>query len=77
MKRILLDVNVVLDVLLDPKPHADASSFVWAAVERGHLKGWLAAHGVTTIHYLVRNARGMSAARSTVDDLLCAGRGES
>jgi hypothetical protein len=49
MKRILLDVNVVLDVLRDRKPHADASSFVWAAVERGHLKGWLAAHGVTTI----------------------------
>ena len=70
MKRILLDVNVVLDVLLDRKPHADASSFVWAAVERGQLKGWLAAHGVTTIHYLVRNARGMAAARDTVDDIL-------
>jgi hypothetical protein len=53
MKRILLDVNVVLDVLLDRAPHADASSFIWAAVERGHLNGWLAAHGVTTIHYLV------------------------
>ena len=70
MKRILLDVNVVLDVLMDRRPHANVSSFVWAAVERGHLKGLLAAHGVTTIHYLVRSARGVGAARSAVDGIL-------
>src|SRR5258706_2503335 len=70
MKRILLDVNVVLDVLVDRKPLADDSSCVWAAVERGHLKGWLAAHGVTTVYYLVRSARGRAAARRTVDDIL-------
>ena len=70
MKRILLDVNVILDVLLDRKPHADASSLVWAVVERGHLKGLLAAHGVTTIHHLVRSARGRAAAGRTVDEIL-------
>ncbi len=54
MKRILLDVNVVLDVLLDRKPHADASAAAWAAVETGTAEGLLAAHAVTTIHYLIR-----------------------
>ncbi len=54
MKRVLFDVNVVLDVLLDRKPHADASAAAWAAVETGTAEGFLAAHAVTTIHYLIR-----------------------
>jgi predicted nucleic acid-binding protein len=58
MKRVLFDVNVVLDVLLDRKPHADASAAVWAAVEGGIAEGLLAAHAVTTIHYLVRKELG-------------------
>ena len=54
MKRLLIDANVVLDVLLDRKPHVEASTAAWAAVETGIAEGLLAAHAVTTIHYLVR-----------------------
>lgn len=57
MKRVLLDVNIVLDVLLDRAPFAEASSEVWAAVEQGEAEGLLSAHAVTTLHYL--NARGV------------------
>src|SRR5438876_11637654 len=32
MKRLLLDLSVVLDVLLDTRPHVTASAAVWAAV---------------------------------------------
>ena len=49
MKRALFDVNVVLDVLLDRKPHVEASAAAWAAVETGAAQGLLAAHAVTTI----------------------------
>jgi predicted nucleic acid-binding protein len=52
--RILFDVNVILDVLLDRKPHARASSSVFAAVETGAAEGLISAHAVTTIHYLIR-----------------------
>ena len=52
MKRVLVDVNVVLDVLLDRQPHVEASAAVWAAIETGSSEGLLAAHAVTTIHYL-------------------------
>ena len=58
MKRILFDVNVVLDVLLDRKPHAVASAAAWAAVETGMAEGPPAAHAVTTIRYLVRKDTG-------------------
>jgi len=70
MKRILLDINVILDILLDRKPHVTASSVVWTAVETGQAKGWVPAHGLTTIHYLVRKVRGAAAARRTVESIM-------
>lgn len=70
MRRLLLDVNVVLDVLLDRAPFADASSAVWAAVESGQAEGFLAAHAVTTLHYLNAKSVGARMARETTDALL-------
>lgn len=70
MKRLLFDVNVVLDVLLDRKPFADASSAVWSAVERGDAKGLLSAHAVTTLHYLNAKAVGIRMATETTEALL-------
>ena len=70
MKRVLLDVNVVLDVLLDRKPFADASAAVWAAVERGEAEGCLSAHAVTTLHYLNAKEVGAKMAHETTEALL-------
>ncbi len=52
MKRVLVHVNVVLDVLLDRRPLAESASAVWAAAEEGAAEGVLAAHSGTTLHYL-------------------------
>ena len=70
MKRILLDVNVVLDVLLDRRPYADAASAVWSAVEEGRGEGLLSAHAVTTLHYLNARAVGSRMAGDTTEALL-------
>ena len=70
MNRLLVDVNVVLDVLLDRQPHSVASSAVWAAIERGLAEGFLAAHAVTTIHYLVRKELGEPKAKRTLRAIL-------
>ena len=70
MKRILLDVNVVLDVLLDRRPFANASSAVWSAIEEGTAEGLLSAHAVTTLHYLNARAVGGAAAGETTEALL-------
>ncbi len=58
MKRVLVDTNVILDVLLDRQPHADVSVAVWAAIEEGRAEGYLAAHSITTIHYLIQKQKG-------------------
>lgn len=70
MKRLLLDVNLVLDVLLDRRPHVDVASLVWGAVEEGRAEGLLSAHAVTTIHYLNARVVGPKAARETTEALL-------
>jgi predicted nucleic acid-binding protein len=70
MKRILFDTNVILDVLLDRRPYVEASAAVWAAVETGISEGMLAAHAVTTIHYLVRKERGSVKATRIVAAIL-------
>ena len=70
MKRILFDINVVLDVLLDRQPYAEASAAAWAAVESGISEGMLAAHAVTTIHYLVRKEMGNIKAKRIISAIL-------
>ena len=70
MKRLLVDTNVVLDVLLDRQPHAETSVAIWAFVEAGRWEGFLAAHAITTIHYLVRKELGMVRKRQLITLIL-------
>ena len=70
MKRVLFDINVVLDVLLDRKLHAEASSAAWTVVEAGIAVGLLAAHDVTTIHYLVRKQMGAAKTKRMMEAIL-------
>jgi len=68
--RLLFDMNVVLDVLLDRKPFVDASSSAWEAVERGDAEGLLSAHAVTTLHFLNAKTVGVRMATETTEALL-------
>lgn len=70
MTRVLLDVNVVLDVLLAREPFVLHASALWSAAERGSIQALVPAHGVTTIDYLARRAGGAALARQVVRDTL-------
>jgi predicted nucleic acid-binding protein len=70
MKRALVDTNVVLDVLLNRQPFVEGSRAVWTALETGLAEGLLAAHAVTTIHYLIRKELGSAKATRTVAAIL-------
>ena len=70
MKRVLFDTNVILDVLLERRLHAETSASAWAAVETRKIEGMLAAHAVTTIHYLVRKEQGNLKAKRILSSIL-------
>jgi len=52
--RVLVDVNVILDVLARRDPFFTDSAKVWYFIESGQVEGYVAAHTITTIHYLLR-----------------------
>jgi predicted nucleic acid-binding protein len=68
--RILIDTNVILDVLLDRKPHVQASAALWTVLENGVSRGMLATHAVTTIHYLIRKEAGSAKATRAMASIL-------
>ena len=70
MTKVLFDINVLLDVLLDREAHAEASAAAWASAEGGVSEGLLAAHAVTTIDYLISKELGAAKARRIVSAML-------
>jgi predicted nucleic acid-binding protein len=68
--RVLLDLNVVLDVLQRREPFYTASAQVLALAEAGQLEGGVAAHSITTLFYLLAKDRSPQIARVAVGDLL-------
>ena len=72
MRHPLVDLNIVLDALLDRPPQGEAAARLWAAAERKRVGALVPAHGVTTLFYLVRQAKGAAAARRAVEAVLSA-----
>lgn len=68
--KVIFDTNVVLDVLLDREPHAEAATQLLSLVDTGRIDGVLCATTVTTIHYLAARAAGEGSAKRYVGELL-------
>ena len=68
--RVLVDTNVVLDVLLDRRPFAEAAARVFALVEESRIEGFLCATTVTTVDYLLGQALAPGEARAALQRLL-------
>ena len=68
--KVLLDTNVVLDVLLDRKPHVADAARIFRMVEEGRATGLLCATTLTTLDYLLTQSLGRSDARPILARLL-------
>jgi predicted nucleic acid-binding protein len=64
--KVLVDLNVLLDVIGRREPHFEDSARVWGTLERGGAEGFIAAHSVTTLHYLI----GRNVDRVTADNVV-------
>lgn len=67
--KVLVDLNVILDVLQRREPHYTASAAVLASIEAGRVEGAMAAHVVTTLYCLIAKSRSSEQARTTRTDL--------
>lgn len=68
--KALLDTNIVLDVLLDRKPHSVESAEVFRFIEQGRAEGLLCATTITTLDYLLSQCMKRKESRKLLSQLL-------
>lgn len=68
--QVLFDLNILLDVLQERQDVYDFSARLLAYAETGVIQGWLAAHSVTTLFYLIAKDKSPEQARVTLTSLL-------
>jgi predicted nucleic acid-binding protein len=68
--KILLDTNIVLDVLMDRMPFADAAVELFSRVEDGAIIGYLCGTTVTTVYYLAAKTLGAARAQKEIKKLI-------
>jgi predicted nucleic acid-binding protein len=70
VKRLLADVNVVLDAVLERGPRSDAAAKLWMAAEKRRVEALVPAHGVTTLFHLLAREKGAPFARRIVGSVV-------
>lgn len=68
--QVLFDLNIILDVLQNRTEFYDLSAILLAFAETGKIQGWLAAHSITTLFYLIAKDKSAEQARVTLTNLL-------
>jgi predicted nucleic acid-binding protein len=60
--KVFVDTNVLMDVLLERHPFVTEARRLWHLAERARVTGLVSVLSFSTIHYVVRKARGAEAA---------------
>lgn len=68
--NVLFDTNIILDVLQNRQPHAQAATQLFARVEHKQIKGYVCATTITTIFYLASKAIGADTAKKQIKLML-------
>jgi predicted nucleic acid-binding protein len=68
--RVLIDLNIILDALQQRQPHYEFSARLLAKAENQTIEGWISAHSVTTLFYLIAKDTSPDLARGVLTQLL-------
>ena len=68
--KVLFDLNIILDVLQKREEFHDFSARSLARAETGDIQGWLAAHSISTLFYLIARDQSPEQARVAVTSML-------
>ena len=69
-KRIFVDTNILLDVLLERKGYYYDALKIWANAENGNVEACIAAISLNNIHYVMRKLKSETTAMIAVKILL-------
>ena len=70
MRRVLLDTNVILDVLLEREPFVGDAAAIWQAVQDQVIQGYVTATTLTNIYYIADKLKGPTVARVAISEIL-------
>lgn len=71
--KVMLDLNVLLDVVQRREPHFGASAGVLAMAARGEVTALVSSHCLTTLYYIIAKHADRSKADNAVDWVLSTG----
>ncbi len=70
MERIFVDSDVILDLLLDREPFAEASGKILTMAIEGKVQGYVSSLAINNIFYVTRKTLGSSMARQFISELI-------
>jgi predicted nucleic acid-binding protein len=70
LKKVILDTNVVLDVLLERRPFVLSAAEIFELAEQSRVVAFLCATTITTVDYLLRQSLSARESRQTLWKLL-------
>lgn len=70
MHKLLIDINVILDVALARAPYWNSSQKILSYIEKGKATGYISAISCTTICYLIQKGSNAKKAANYIRDLL-------
>lgn len=66
---VLIDTNVILDVLLKREPYVSEAKFIMTKCADREITGYLAAHSIPNLFYILRKAYSMEERRRFIRNL--------
>ncbi|MCM1048540.1 MAG: PIN domain-containing protein [Clostridiales bacterium] len=66
---ILVDTNVILDILLKREPHINAAKTIMTKCANREIVGYLAAHTIPNIFYILRKTYSLEERRNFIRNL--------
>ncbi len=66
---MLIDTDVLIDVVLDRRPHSDSASELLDRLEQGIGSAWVAWHSLSNLYYIVTPVVGKEVARHFIIEL--------
>lgn len=68
--KIFVDTDVIIDLLVDRQPHADAASLIFDLAEKKKLQIHTSSLCLNNVHYIVRKELGDKRTRAIIGELL-------